>query len=76
MMMPTKTDLQTWASSLVVDFPNDNIPLYSSASDWKTWGNFLIQENSFLANQAPGTSHFSNAKDWALAVYRQMTNNA
>jgi hypothetical protein len=76
MMMPTNTDLRTWASSLVIDFPNDNIPFYPGDSDWKTWGNFLIQENSFLANQAPGTSHFSDWKDWALAVYRQMANVA
>jgi hypothetical protein len=76
MMMPTNTDLRTWAASLVIDFPKDNIPFYHGDSDWKTWGNFLIQENSFLENHAPGTSLFNDWETWGLAVYRQMANNA
>lgn len=76
MMLPVHTDLKTWASSLVIDFPSDNVPLYTPGSDWKVWGNFLIQENSFLANHAPGTSKFNDWNEWAMAVFRQMANTA
>lgn len=74
MMMPIHTDLKTWGSSLVIDFPKDNIPFYQEGDEWKEWGNFLIQENSFATNGAPGTVHFSEWEDWAMAVYKQMAN--
>lgn len=76
MMMPTNTELPTWAASLVIDFPTDNIPLYTNGADWRFWGNFLIQENTFLKNHAPGTAKFKDWQEWAMAVYRQMTNEA
>ena len=76
MMMPIHTDLQTWASSLIIDFPTQNVPLYHEGDDWKTWGNFLIQGSDFSENGAPGTEHFSEWNDWAMAVYRQMANFA
>ncbi len=76
MMLPINTDLKTWASSLVIDFPVDNIPLYKSDSDWRVWGNFLIQENSFSENHAPGTSMFNDWQEWAMAVFRQLANKA
>lgn len=76
MMIPVHTTLDKWAASLVVDFPHDNIPFYTGDSNWKNWGNFLIQENSFLENHAPGTTFFNEPFAWAMAVYRQMANNA
>jgi len=74
MMMPINTDLQTWGASLVIDFPNDNVPLYFTGDDWRTWGNMLRQENTFANNGVPGTEHYPEWTEWALAVYRQMAN--
>ena len=74
MMIPIYADLKTWASSLIVDFPQDNIPLLIDESDWKRWGAFLTQETSFAINAAPTTRDYSNWKDWAINVYKVMNN--
>jgi hypothetical protein len=74
MMLPINTDLKTWAASLVIDFPADNIPFYGAADDWKKWGTFLIQENSFVNNGAPSPRSFNDWQTWAQAVFKQMAN--
>lgn len=73
MMLPEFTTLPRWAASLVIDFPEDQIPALDDESAWKRWGNVLVQETSFLVNNAPGTDGFKNWKDWAAAVYSVMT---
>lgn len=76
MVQPIHISFESWAASLIVDFPNDNIPIYKEGMDWKVWGNIVVQENSFSENGAPGTEHFSEPLEWAVAVYRQMGNFA
>ncbi len=73
MIQPIRIDLNKWASSLVVDFPNDNIPILKN-DDWKTWGNDLIQENSFYVNSAPSTFGYPDWNSWAKAVFYTMAN--
>jgi len=76
MMIPKNTRLDTWASSLVVDFPTDNVPqFYPVKNDekaWKQWASILVQENSFANNGAPGPSAFKNAIEWSQAVFKAM----
>lgn len=74
MMIPLHTNLSTWAASLVVDFPEDNIPLIKSEDGWKNWGNLLVQETTFANNGAPGTSAFNEWMPWAQAVFKTMAN--
>jgi hypothetical protein len=74
MVIPLDIPLQKWADSLVIDFPNDNIPLLYNESNWRTWGNFLVEENSFLSNYAPSTKSFRDWKQWAMAVFLTMAN--
>lgn len=74
MMVPKETTLSDWADSLVVDFPQDNIPFLSEEEDWRTWGNNLIQERSFEENGAPGTATFKDWRSWAEAVFFTMSN--
>lgn len=74
MMIPIKADLKTWASSLIVDFPFDNIPVLTNESDWERWGTLLIESNSFAVNAAPPTRGYSDWQDWAMRVYKVMSN--
>jgi len=74
MILPISIDLKTWAASLVIDFPNDNIPFLDKEENWKEWGNSLVEENSFARNGAPGTQFFKNWKTWAQAVFKTMAN--
>ncbi len=74
MITPLKISLELWASKLIEDFPYDNVPLLKSNKDWKSWGNKVIQENSFANNAAPNTDSYQNASDWMMAVYKSMLN--
>jgi hypothetical protein len=74
MMIPKYCSLSDWASSLIIDFPEDDIPILTDESNWKNWGNILIQEDSFADNGSPSTLTFKDWKTWASAVFLTMTN--
>ncbi|HVX00737.1 MAG TPA: hypothetical protein VHA52_09940 [Candidatus Babeliaceae bacterium] len=74
MMIPKYTSLNDWCSSLVIDFPNDNVPELKW-EDWKEFGNDLIQGGSFATNDAPSPDKYDNWEDWAYAIYYVMNNN-
>ncbi len=74
MILPEFTNLPTWAASLIIDFPYDNVPILNDEKDWKDWGNLLIQEDSFIQNNAPGTDTFDNWKSWADELFFIMNN--
>jgi hypothetical protein len=73
-MIPNYTDIEKWAKSLIIDFPNDNIPILSNGDKWRKWGDALVQENSFSANAAPTTKGFEDWQTWAYAVFKSMAN--
>lgn len=75
MIIPSFISLNDWAASLVIDFPTDNIPILVSENDWQSWGDLLIQENSFSEADAPSTALFTEWRPWADAVFFAMSNN-
>lgn len=72
-MNPNDATLESWASSLVIDYPTDDIPSVSNG-DWRSFGNALAQCESFSEAGAPGTSRFKEWRPWAVAVFRTMVN--
>lgn len=74
MMIPDFTDLQTWASSLIIDFPTDDIPILKNENEWKLWGDMLSQCTTFLENNSPGTQSYTDWKKWAQRVFFCMNN--
>jgi hypothetical protein len=72
MILPKGVTLTQFAASLVVDFPNDNIPFLSNEDNWKEWGNRLIQEATFSGNGAPSTDGFKDKAEWAQALFKTM----
>lgn len=74
MMIPNDATLSDWAASLIIDFPQDNVPVLRDEKEWKLWGNLLIEENSFAINGAPGTSEYTDWKSWAREVFYSMNN--
>jgi len=72
MMTPVMASLPHWASSLMIDFPDDNIPYLGNEAEWREWGNLLIQEPSFAQNNAPSPNFFQEWRDWAFALYSVM----
>lgn len=71
-MIPKRTDLKTWAASLVIDFPTDNIPLLTDANNWKYWGSLLVEEQSFSDNGAPSPNRYNDWQKWAEDVFKTM----
>lgn len=74
MMFPVTDDLSDWFASLVVDFPDADIPRLEDPENWKEAGEDLVQEEPFVENGAPDTVGFDSAKDWAQAVFYTMAN--
>jgi hypothetical protein len=74
MMNPKLATLKQWAASLIIDFPNDEVPLLQQEQDWREWGDALIQEGSFSRNGAPDTRLYQNWTDWAEVIFYAMAN--
>lgn len=74
MVIPINVDIKDWWDSLAIDFPDDNIPILNDKNDWKTTGNFLVQENSFAIQGAPSTFAFDEFQAWAMEVFNTMNN--
>lgn len=72
MVLPDRISLKAWAASLVVDYPDDNIPFLFNEKQWKEWGNRVVQEDSFSDNNAPSTGDFNDWQKWAKAVFYVM----
>lgn len=74
MVQPRFISLANWAASLVIDFPDDDIPLLYNEKDWKNWGNFLVQCTNFASNGAPGATFYKEWQPWAMDVFKVMAN--
>lgn len=75
MVLPIGIDLLYWAANLLIDFPNDDIPLLYDDKQWREWGDQLVQCTTFAENQAPQTGDYEDWNTWAQAVYYNMNNN-
>lgn len=69
MIQPNMINFMDWAASLIIDFPEDDIPVLLNENDWKEWGNFLIQEESFAQNNVPAPQTYTDKWDWARDLY-------
>jgi len=75
MILPYGISFDDWASSLNIDFPNDNIPLLYN-SDWKSFGEVLVSCESFISNSAPSPSSYNDVQEWMMDVYLAMDDNS
>ena len=75
MILPIAINLKNWANSLIVDFPNDNIPILTQEENWKQWGDRLVQSRSFINNNAPSTGLYDDWQSWANHVFFVMNNS-
>jgi hypothetical protein len=74
MIVPKKGgSFSDFVASLVIDFPTDNIPIFTDEKDWVLFGNLLVQENSFAKNGAPSPNGFSSRTQWEQALFQSMS---
>lgn len=74
MMIPLNTEFPVWTLSLIVDFPDDDVPLLYSEDKWKEWGNELVQRTTFAQNGCSGTQSYDDKWDWAMSIFNSMAN--
>lgn len=73
MIIPLKDmPLNEFISSMVVDFPVDNVPVSADNDNWKEWGSTLVQETSFANNGAPLPHGFKTRLEWEQALFNSM----
>ena len=60
---PNGINFVDWASSLVIDLPDLDIPVINDEDEWKEWALFVIEENKL--GQFPLPENFSNWREWA-----------
>ena len=70
MVQPRYITLSNWAASLVIDFPDDDVPILMNEKDWKKWGNRLVECSTFAQNAAPGTAFYKDWQSWAMDVFK------
>lgn len=70
MIIPIGIGLTDWAASLLIDYPDDNLPILYTEEEWKDWGDTVIGAPSFDRLNAPPPGLYDNWHDWAMALYQ------
>lgn len=72
MVIPINIEFKHWASTLVVDFSHDFVPIPPDEANWQDWARDLIQSPTFYGQNAPFPDSFANWQDWAIRLYKAM----
>jgi hypothetical protein len=80
MIQPHYIELLDWAASLIIDYPQEDIPYLTKQDKWQEWGTIVVNSGIFAKyNVPPPFSNKSTAKayktwqEWADAVYLIMS---
>lgn len=57
--------MKQWADTLILEYPDANIPILSSENDWKDWVDMLRLTGSFVDSVIPFTGGFPDFRNWA-----------
>ncbi len=79
---PERISLNYWASSLVSDYHNENLPILDSDENWQEWATIVANTGIFLKANVPAPVQikdgqkkeiFSEWDKWAKIVYTIMS---
>lgn len=71
MIDPRAGSLENWTSSLQIDFPADNVPIFVGG-EWKDWATRLLECPSFADQAIPDPLSFDDWREWASRVFQFM----
>jgi len=84
MVYPRFISLKNWSASLIIDFPNDLVPVLENENKWEEWATQLISVGNFskaglptpftITQEGKKKPNFQNWEDWAKIVYSIMMN--
>ena len=63
---------EQWSSSLVVDFPDEEIPSNTEEENWKSFAAFVCSLNNFSAKGAPPPLLTDDWREWGKNLFRIM----
>lgn len=69
MINPKRIPLQEWAHSLLVDYPEQNLPQLQSDNVWREWAAEVIKSPLFSNPSIPNPYAIDDWKEWAALVY-------
>ena len=81
---PEYIGLKDWAAALIVDFPNENLPILENEKEWQDWGVKVISTGVFAKGSIPApfsvkegkkSINFDQWQEWAKIVYNIMAND-
>jgi len=81
---PEYIDIKDWAANLIVDYPDEYLPILEDADKWEDWGSIVAGTGVFARNDIPapvsvmeGTKkqEFKDWQEWAKTVYNLMINS-
>lgn len=62
--LPVKIDFKTWASQIIVDLPQLDIPFPSGEEDWEDWAYSLINNSDDLDIPDPKYLNYKTSEHW------------
>lgn len=83
MVIPEYIELKYWAAQLIVDYPDEYLPVLSNEDEWPEWGAAVVASGIFARNNCPTPftinegrkkESFKDWKEWGRAVYISMLN--
>lgn len=83
MVIPEYIDLKYWAAQLIVDYPNEYLPVLSKEEEWQEWGAAVVGSGVFARNNCPSPftvaegvkkNNFKDWQEWARVIYISMLN--
>jgi hypothetical protein len=69
MINPSLVGLKEWADSLIVDYPDQNVPILLFEMDWQRWASELIKSSIFSNSSIPNPHNLIEWREWARWVY-------
>ncbi|MCP4264861.1 MAG: hypothetical protein GY777_04675 [Candidatus Brocadiaceae bacterium] len=83
-MWPEYIDIKDWAANLIVDYPDEYLPILEDADKWEDWASIVAGTGVFARNDIPAPfsvtegekkQEFKDWQEWAKTVYNLMINS-
>lgn len=82
-IMPQYILLEDWAAQLILNYPNEPLPLLENENKWQEWGAVVANTGifkraaippPFTMNDGQKTVNFETWQKWGEVVYNLMAN--
>jgi hypothetical protein len=81
---PEYIDIKDWAANLIVDYPDEYLPILEDVDKWEDWASIVAGTGVFARNDIPAPfsvtegekkQEFKYWQEWAETVYNLMINS-